>query len=119
MINRMNWKSLGRLKQGMMNKSEERYEREILKPGLLAGEILWYKFEAIKLRIAKNTFLTPDFAVLPRSMVMELRDVKGARGIYMDDAKVKMKVAAESYPFVFKVCFVPKKIGYAWEEEII
>jgi hypothetical protein len=107
--------ALGRLPQGVMNKAEARYEYEVLKPAQQAGEVLWYRFEAIKLRLAPNTFLTVDFAVLPRSGVLELHDVKGGRRIYFEDAKVKMKVAADAYPFVFKVAFPPARKGAAWE----
>lgn len=108
--------ALGRVAPGEMNKCEQRYEDEVLKPALHSGDVAWYKFEAIKLRLADRTFLTVDFAVLPRSGVMELHDVKGARMIYMEDAKVKMKVAAELFPFVFKVAFAPKR-GMPWDVE--
>lgn len=111
--------ALGRLKTGEMNKSEARYEADILKPAMNAGDVLWYRFEGIKLRIAKNTFLTPDFAVMGRSGLIELHDVKGSRILYQDDAKVKMKVGAEAYPFVFKVAFPPKRKGEAWEVETL
>lgn len=113
------FQALGRLKQGEMNKSEARYQNEVLEPALRAGEVLWYRFEGVKLRVAKNTFLTPDFAVLSRAGLIELHDVKGSRVLYMDDAKVKMKVAAEAYPFVFKVAFPPKRKGEAWEVETL
>ncbi len=111
--------ALGRLKPGEMNKSETRYQFEVLDPAKQRGEVLWYRFEGIKLRIAKATFLTPDFAVMTRGGLIELHDVKGARGIYQDDAKVKMKVGAEAYPFVFKVAFPPKRKGEAWEVDTI
>ena len=112
-------RALGRLKSGTQNKTEAAYEDTVLKPAMQAGEILWYKFEGIKLKLAGNTFLTVDYAVLPRNGVMELHDVKGHRRIYMDDAKVKMKVAAESYPFVFKVAFAPDRKGKSWEVETV
>lgn len=109
--------ALGRLKQGQKNRSEQRYEDEVLRPALMAGSVLWYRFEGVKLRLADNTFLTVDFAVLPASGVLEMHDVKGARAIYADDAKVKMKVAAEAYPFAFKVAFPPARKGAGWEIE--
>lgn len=54
--------ALGRLPPGEMNPTERAYAEhlELLKQ---AGEITWYGFEAIKLRLGKNTFYTPDFAV--------------------------------------------------------
>lgn len=105
--------ALGRLKTGQQNATEARYEAEVLRPATIAGDVLWYRFEGIKLRLADNTFLTVDYAVLPASGVLELHDVKGAAAIFADDAKVKMKVAAEAYPFVFKVAFpLPRKAGW-------
>lgn len=109
----------GRLKAGEMNRAEIAYEDNVLKPAMQAGEILWYSFEGIKLKLADRTHLTVDFAVLPRSGVLEMHDVKGHRRIYMDDAKVKMKVAAQAFPFVFKVAFAPSGRGGQWEVETV
>lgn len=106
--------ALGRLKAGQMNKTEAAYAQylELLKR---AGDIKWYRFDGIKLRLADKTFLTVDFAVMDRDGVMELHDTKGGPGVFMDDAKVKMKVAAEMYPFRFKVAFPrAKKHGGGW-----
>lgn len=45
-------------------------------------------------------------------------DVKGSKSVFTDDARVKMKVAADSYPFVFQVAYPkPKKLGGGWEVE--
>lgn len=111
--------ALGRLKTGEMNETEKRYDRH-LTARLFAGEIKWFKFEGIKLRLADNTFLTVDFAVLRADNVLEMVDVKGAKAIYTDDAKVKNKVAAEMYPFVFKVAYPrAKKDGGGWDEELV
>lgn len=109
--------ALGRLKVGEMNMTERKYEDEILRPGLLTGAILWYRYEGIKLRLADNTFLTVDFAVLPADGVLTMCDVKGARAIMQEDARVKMRVAANSYPFRFELAF-PKK-GGGWTVEVV
>lgn len=55
--------ALGRLKTGQMNKTESAYCQH-LELRKRAGEIVWYRFEGIKLRLADNTFYTPDFAVM-------------------------------------------------------
>lgn len=55
--------ALGRLKTGEMNATERRYD-EFLALQQHTGEILWRKFEGIKLRLADNTFYSPDFAVM-------------------------------------------------------
>lgn len=111
-------RALGRLKTGEKNKTEQRYEDEVLRPALHAGDVLWYRFEAIKLRLADNTFLTMDYAVLPRSGVLELHDCKGSKRIIMDDAKVKMKVAADQYPLTFKIANpIGSRAGTGWQVE--
>ena len=56
--------ALGRLKVGAQNKTEVAYEREVLRPAMMAGEILWYRFEGLKLRLADSTFYTPDYGVM-------------------------------------------------------
>ena len=112
---RKNFYALGRLKAGEMNKTEAAY-KERLQSMLNAGEILWFKFEGVKLRLADNTFYSPDFAVMDKLGQIEMHEVKGARKIFQDDAKVKIKVAAELYPFKFIAAFpIPKNKGGGWE----
>lgn len=89
--------ALGRLKVGAMNKTEAAYAAH-LNIRLMAGEVAWYKFEGVKLRLADNTFYSPDFAVMLANGQMEMHEVKG---FWQDDAKVKIKVAADIYPFRF------------------
>lgn len=106
--------ALGRLPVGQRNKTESAYEA-LLKDRLHRGEILWYSFEGIKLRLADNTFYTVDFPVLAADGVMEMHEVKGH---WVDDARVKIKVAAAQYPFRFiAVRSLPKKAGGGWAVE--
>ena len=100
--------ALGRLKTGQMNKTEEAYAAhlELLRR---AGEIAWFKFEGVKLRLADNTFLTVDFVVMLFDGLLEMHEVKG---FMTDDANVKLKVAAQMYPFTFKL--VRKAKGGQW-----
>ncbi len=106
--------ALGRLKAGKMNQTEAAYA-ERLRALQHAGEILWHRFEGIKLRLADNTFYTPDFAVLAADGVMELHEVKG---FWQDDARAKIKIAADQYPFRFIAVRVrPKKDGGGWAVE--
>lgn len=106
--------ALGRLKTGQMNKTESEY-CQLLELRKRAGEIVWYRFEGVKLRLADNTFYTPDFAVMLSTGEMEMHEVKG---FWTDDARVKIKVAAEQYPFRF-IAVKPKakKAGGGWEVE--
>lgn len=106
--------ALGRLPPGTMNKTEAAYDAHLFEMRT-AGTVLWHKFEAIKLRLAANTFLTVDFAVLTRDGYLEMHEVKG---FWEDDARVKIKVAASLYPFRFvAVKRRAKKHGGGWETE--
>jgi hypothetical protein len=102
--------ALGRLPVGTMNKTEAAYDRH-LQTKQHAGDILWHKFEALKFRLADNTFYTPDFAVLTRELGLECHEVKG---FWQDDARVKIKVAASIYPIRF-IAVTKRKDG--WERE--
>ena len=106
--------ALGRMKTGAMNKTEAAYERD-LRDALNLGDILWFRFEGLKLRLADNTFYTPDFAVLAADRVMECHEVKG---FWRDDARAKIKIAAEMYPFRFKAIQArAKRDGGGWAVE--
>lgn len=103
--------ALGRLKRGVMNKTEEAYAR-LLRDRQLAGEIAWYEFEGVKLRLADSTFYSPDFAVMLASGELQMHEVKG---FWTDDAKVKIKVAANKFPFHFIAAYPRKKSeGGGW-----
>lgn len=106
--------ALGRLKTGEKNKTEQRYEDQVLRPDMMVGKVLWYRFEGIKLRLADNTFLTVDYAVLPADGILTMVDVKGGQAVIQDDARVKMKVAAEAYPFRFQFAYPD---GGGWTHE--
>lgn len=85
-----------------MNKTETKHATT-LEAGRLAGQILGWRFEPMKLRLGNSwtTSYTPDFAVFKIDGTIELQDVKGGAG-WTDDARVKIKVAARLYPeFVF------------------
>lgn len=107
--------ALGRLKTGVLNKTEQAYQNH-LAALQQAGEVAWFKFEGVKLRLADNTFYTPDFAVMLANGQMEMHEVKG---VWRDDARAKIKIAAELYPFRFlAVQQKPKKEGGGWVVEV-
>lgn len=118
-MKRGGWKALGRMKAGKQNPTELRYENEVLKPALESGEILWYKFEAMTFKLADSTRYTPDYMVLTKDSILEAHEVKGSLTFIQDDAKVKIKVANEQFPLVFKT-FAPKakKNGGGWESKV-
>lgn len=103
-----NYRALGRLPAGQMNKTEAKYSvrLEALKQ---AGEIQWWKWDCINLRLADKCFYKTDFLVMAKDGTLECHEVKG---FLTDDALVKLKVAADTFPFRFLLCKVVKG---AWE----
>lgn len=103
----------GRIKRpGEMNKLEEAYSW-VLEARKRAGEIQWWGYEQMTLKLADGVRYTPDFAVLTLGInttgQLEFHEVKG----YMrDDARVKLKVAAAMFPFKF---LLVRKSGQGWE----
>ncbi len=102
-----------------MNKTEMRYQQH-LELQKRAGAVIWYKFEGVTLKLADDCRLTLDFAVLTAGGILELHDVKASwnrRTAHVeDDALAKMKVAAETFPFVIKVVYL---INEKWQEKIL
>ena len=110
-----NFYALGRLKTGQKNKTEQAYELEVLKPAMQDGSVRWYRFEGVKLMLADNTFYTPDYCVMRSDGTMEMHEVKG---FWQEDARVKIKVAADMYPLKFiAVKRQAKKNGGGWSIE--
>ena len=98
-----------------MNATEAEYAR-LLDSEKQAGAVAWWKFEGLKFRLADNTFYTPDYAVLRADGLMEVHEVNG---FWQDDARAKIKIAADMYPFRF-VAVRPKakKDGGGWDKEV-
>ncbi len=93
-----------------MNRLETASEL-VLRARQQAGEVAWYRYEGIKLRLADKTFYTPDFAVMLADGSLEMHETKG---YWEDDARVKIKIAAETYPFRFVGI---RRVKGAWEIE--
>jgi hypothetical protein len=83
-----------------MNKLEAAYAAYLY--GLkTAGEILDFKFESMRLVLADRCSYTPDFLVYMlddsgEAMEVQIHEVKGH---WRDDARVKIRVAARSFPY--------------------
>ena len=96
--------------KGGMNKTEQAYA-DLLEGRKLAGEILGWRYEPYKLRLADNTYYTPDFMLQLPSGEIQLHETKACKAdgtlLAEDDAMVKIKVAAELYP-EFQFCLVGK-----------
>lgn len=99
---------------GKMNGLELAYAENVLEPLKRAGEILEYWFERFTFKIADDCRYTPDFVVLFPDGLLQCRETKG---VWEDDALVKIKVAAEMFPFEFiAIQRLPKKEGGGWKE---
>ena len=106
--------ALGRMKAGAMNNTEAEYAR-LLDARKHAGDVAWWKFEGLRLRLGDGCGYTPDFSVMLQDGSMECHEVKG---FWRDDARAKIKVAADQYPFRFiAVTKEPKKDGGGWKVE--
>ena len=94
-----------------MNGTEKDYSRHL---DMLqrAGSIISWGFEQLKLRLANNTFYTPDFLVVCHNRIL-MDEVKG---FWRDDARVKIKVAASAYPWMSFRAVTMKRPGvFEWE----
>lgn len=113
-------KAKGVHKAGVMNKTESLYAF-VLESMKQTGEVKRYWYEGVKLRLADKTSFTADFLVEMPDGQLELHEVKprsGKKYFAHEDAKVKIKVAAEMYPcFRFKIVW-PRK-GGGWEQHIL
>ena len=103
--------ALGRMKPGQMNQMERMYCLRLERMKYV-GEICWFSFEGMKFRLADKTSYTPDFMVMLADGSLQAHEVKG---LWMDDARVKIKVAAQSFPIQF-VGVTQKKGLWSFEE---
>lgn len=109
---------------GVMNKAEQGYAAH-LETRRLRGEIDWFKFEAVKLKLADKTFFSPDFLVLTGLGELQVHEVKAAwkdkktnqhKMHIEDDANIKIKTAAELFPFRFYLCWLHPVFGWMVDE---
>jgi hypothetical protein len=93
-----------------MNKTEAAYAQhlEMLKR---AGEVLWWRFQPMRLRLADGSYFKPDFGLLDRNCLFEFHETKG---FWREAARVRIKVAASLFPFKF---IAIKRVNGAWERE--
>ena len=92
-----------------MNKIEAAYA-ELLELRRLGGEIQKWRYEGIKLRLAHNTWYTPDFVVEMSDDTVECHEVKATwtkgrfagKAGFKEDSRVKIKVAAQIYDTMFR-----------------
>lgn len=106
------WQALGRLPKGTMNKTEAAWS-QVLDSKKQTGEISWFKFHPMRIRLADNTFYEVDFLVMTNTGQLEIHEVKG--GYTSDKGQLKIKLCAEVMP-IFRMLKV-SKIKTEWKIE--
>lgn len=101
-------------KKGEMNKTETAYS-EHLECLRASGAIKAWYFEPMTLNLSHGNkcSYTPDFMVVREDDVLEFHEVKG---FWQEDARVKIKTAAELFPFVF-IAATRKSAKSDWQFE--
>jgi len=122
MLHKSHWSAhlRGRPKQrGEMNKLESAWAAE-LETRRLAGELLWWRYEAATLKLTEKTpggkpgiRYTPDFLVMLPDGLLECHEVKGfAAPVDLN----RLKLAADIFPFRFLLVRRGKK-NSGWQTE--
>lgn len=65
-----------------------------------AGEITWWAFEPIRIRLASGAWYKPDFVTVDKHHRTEVYEVKGK---WEEAARVRFKVAVEKLPYQFYI----------------
>lgn len=108
---------------GAMNKTEAAYSL-VLQVKKAAGDVLEFWFEGLTLKLGPDCRYTPDFVVQRADGSLELHEVKAGivesdkvKPLWKDDSAVKVRTAADKFPFRFLVVFqAPDAHGGDWRE---
>jgi hypothetical protein len=92
-----------------MNKLETSFA-QLLELERCAGRWVWWGFESMTLRLAAGARYTPDFPCIDAGGHLVIHEVKGH---WREAALVRIKVAAELYPF-FRFVAVTRPKGGTW-----
>lgn len=123
---RAKWK---RREPGVMNDGERAWKQQLETVALslplegMSSVVEKVLFEKMTLVLAKRTRYTPDFMVLLSDGNIEFHEVKGSwKAPGQEDSRVKIKVAAEMFPwFVFRSVVAKKrakKLGGGWDFQV-
>ena len=87
-----------RQQPGTKNKTEERFENEILLVLKATREVESWLYDSVKFKVGTSKcWYSVDYMVLRTDGEIEMIDVKGGGG-WEDDALVKIKAASLQYP---------------------
>ena len=93
----------GRYVKGVMNANEIAFAK-VLDEWKANGQVLWYAFEAVTLKLAPKTTVTFDFLVVHADLSLVFYEVKSGqktgKPFTQGDAVVKMKTAAALFPHI-------------------
>jgi len=94
-----------------MNKTEGRYALW-LRARRDRGEIKSFELWGVSVRLGDGAKYTPDFLVQLPNGELECHEVKG---FWREAARVRIKVAADKYPFRFIAVTEDKRRGWVYE----
>jgi hypothetical protein len=90
-----------------LNKLESAYAEHL--EGLKRlGQIEWWAFEPMRLRLADGTYYRPDFATCSDGRLT----FHECKGFMREAARVRLNVAADRFPFPF---YLVRKKGRGWD----
>lgn len=101
--------------RGEMNKTEQRFEQDYLKPLTHIGTFKDYEYESVKLKLGNGTYYTPDFCAWHPNGSVTFFEVKGA--YIRDKGAMTIKIAASKYP-LFKFVLAQYSKGQWTEQEM-
>lgn len=90
-------------RDGSLGRLEKRFLDEVV---LSMPRMVWWRFEPVSFRIAKGASYLADFAVMLDDGTVTFYEVKG---VWLEAARVRIKVAAEAFPFRF--------VGVMWDRK--
>lgn len=105
-----------------MNKTESAYAAHLDRMRASGDVVAWW-FEPVALVLSHGNACryTPDFMVQRADGVLELHEVKGSRKrdgrtvpVVEEDSMVKVKAAAELYPFIFRMAWPTDRAMVSW-----
>ncbi len=91
-----------------MNRTEQAYSL-VLEARRAAGEIVWWGYEAVRLKLASGAWFKPDFCVKMPDGQIQFHE---AKGFMREAANLRLKVANELYPFAF---FLVRREAGSWD----
>jgi hypothetical protein len=95
-----------------MNKTEKLFAFS-LEAQQRQGIVHSWMYERVTLKLGDDCRYTPDFFVILPDGQITIYETKGA--FIREDARVKLRAAAEMFPFRFILAQYKKKVWTAWE----